>query len=213
MLAPRAALPECRTVAFSLGPRGLPWCMFDLMVNPPSRSGDVSPILESHLRRFADLLRFAVRRHGLAPSDLDELEQEVRIRLWRALGSGEKIAATSSSYMYRTAMSAAVDLIRRRRHEARETLLTEADSVVHRGAAHGGEGEAMDLSNQLEKALGALSRSRAVAVRMHLAGYPREEIGQLLGWSEAKTRNLVYRGLADLRDRLTEMGLGPGEAT
>ena len=45
-------------------------------------------------------------------------------------------------------------------------------------------------------------------VRMHLAGYPREEIAKLMGWTEAKTRNLLYRGLADLRERLTAEGIG-----
>jgi RNA polymerase sigma-70 factor (ECF subfamily) len=43
---------------------------------------------------------------------------------------------------------------------------------------------------------------------MHLAGYPREEIARLMGWTEAKTRNLLYRGLADLRERLTAEGIG-----
>jgi RNA polymerase sigma-70 factor (ECF subfamily) len=43
---------------------------------------------------------------------------------------------------------------------------------------------------------------------MHLAGYPRQEIADLLGWSEAKTRNLLYRGLDDLRSRLTARGIG-----
>jgi hypothetical protein len=31
----------------------------------------------------------------------------------------------------------------------------------------------------------------------------------LLGWTEAKTRNLLYRGLADLRERLIERGFRP----
>ena len=35
-----------------------------------------------------------------------------------------------------------------------------------------------------------------------------QEIADLLGWSEAKTRNLLYRGLGDLRARLTEQGIG-----
>ena len=30
----------------------------------------------------------------------------------------------------------------------------------------------------------------------------------MMGWTEAKTRNLLYRGLADLRTRLSEMGIG-----
>jgi RNA polymerase sigma-70 factor (ECF subfamily) len=43
---------------------------------------------------------------------------------------------------------------------------------------------------------------------MYLAGYAREEIGQLLGWSEPKTRNLLYRGMDDLRARLAVRGIG-----
>jgi hypothetical protein len=35
---------------------------------------------------------------------------------------------------------------------------------------------------------------------MYLSGYDREEIADLLGWPEAKTSNLLYRGLADLRN-------------
>jgi RNA polymerase sigma-70 factor (ECF subfamily) len=45
---------------------------------------------------------------------------------------------------------------------------------------------------------------------MYLAGYDRVEIAELLGWSEAKTRNLLYRGLADVRTSLESWGFGPG---
>ena len=43
---------------------------------------------------------------------------------------------------------------------------------------------------------------------MYLAGYSGEEVAQVMGWTEAKTRNLLYRGLADLRERLKEVGIG-----
>ncbi len=174
---------------------------------------DASSALEEHIRRFAGLLRHARRRHGLAPEDLDELVQEVRVRLWRAQGTGEKISAVSSSYMYRTAMSAAVDLIRRRRHERHE--VATIDGGVAREVLPDpspGPDASEEILQAMGRALGKLARPRAVAVRMHLAGYSRDEIGSILGWSEAKTRNLIYRGLADLRARLTELGVGP-EAT
>jgi hypothetical protein len=29
-----------------------------------------------------------------------------------------------------------------------------------------------------------------------------------MGWTESKTGNLLYRGLADLRERLIELGVG-----
>jgi RNA polymerase sigma-70 factor (ECF subfamily) len=57
-----------------------------------------------------------------------------------------------------------------------------------------------------------LAESRRAVVRMHLAGYERHEIGDLLGWTEAKTRNLLYRGLADLREILESWGIGPASA-
>ena len=69
-----------------------------------------------------------------------------------------------------------------------------------------------DLVAALDRALALLVSSRRAVVRMHLAGYPREEIADLMGWSESKTRNLLYRGLDDLRERLATMGIGP-EAT
>jgi RNA polymerase sigma-70 factor (ECF subfamily) len=43
---------------------------------------------------------------------------------------------------------------------------------------------------------------------MYLDGYRREEIAELLHWSDAKTRNLIYRGLADLRAMLLAQGIG-----
>ena len=52
---------------------------------------------------------------------VDELAQEVRIRLWRAHAdhqrAGEQIEAIPASYLHRTALSAAIDLLRRTRHK------------------------------------------------------------------------------------------------
>jgi DNA-directed RNA polymerase specialized sigma24 family protein len=58
-------------------------------------------------------------------------------------------------------------------------------------------------------AIDAIALSRRAVMRMYLNGYDREEIAELLGWSEAKTRNLLYRGLGDLRQRLIAMGIRP----
>jgi RNA polymerase sigma-70 factor (ECF subfamily) len=175
---------------------------------------DVSPALEDLLARFGELLRRAGRRRGLAEQELDELLQDVRIRLWRALQTGEKISTVSASYAYRTAQTAAVDLIRRRRGK-RETPLPAFADAAPAGATPvvaAPQLEQMsrqEVAQRLDDALGELAQSRRVPVRMYLAGYPREEIAQLLGWTEAKTRNLLYRGLADLRSQLTAWGIGP----
>jgi RNA polymerase sigma-70 factor (ECF subfamily) len=66
-----------------------------------------------------------------------------------------------------------------------------------------------ELAAQIDAALETLAVDRRVAVRMHLLGYDRDDIARALGWTEARTRNLLYRGLDDLRRRLTAMGIGP----
>jgi RNA polymerase sigma-70 factor (ECF subfamily) len=69
--------------------------------------------------------------------------------------------------------------------------------------------EESELGATVHRALALLVESRRAVVRMHLAGYDRLEIAELLGWSEAKTRNLLYRGLGDLRGILVSWGIGP----
>ena len=68
--------------------------------------------------------------------------------------------------------------------------------------------EGSEVAAQVAQAIETIPASRRPVVRMYLTGHPREEIAELMGWTEGKTRNLLYRGLADLRERLTEMGVG-----
>jgi len=173
----------------------------------------LSPALQSLLTRFAELFRRVGARYRLSAADVDELIQEVRIRLWRSRPSGELISVVGASYMYRTAVTAALTVIRRRRAKtsgANESLDDTGAPVAPSNAqTPEQEFESNELAEQIEAALGGIAPARAPVVRLYLAGYSREEIAELFGWSEGKTRNLLYRGLADLRDALSERGIGP----
>ena len=133
------------------------------------------------------------------------------MRLWRAL-EVERITTLPASYLYRTATSAALDLIRRRR-TMREESLDDVDPSEPRLAATAANPEQRaqlsDLALSIERAIETIPESRRAVVRMYLAGYGSAEIGELMGWTEAKARNLLYRGLADLRQRLEEAGVTP----
>ncbi|MDX2194603.1 MAG: sigma-70 family RNA polymerase sigma factor [Gemmatimonadales bacterium] len=168
------------------------------------RPDPLSDALDQAIERFARLLRSVAFRYGLSPADEDALVQDVRLRLWKALGSGEKIAVVSASYVYRAATSAALDLIRARR--GHRELPLEGVPAGAQLVAPDADGE---LGRLVREALAALAPDRRLAVRLHLLGYPREEVQALLGWSEARARNLLYRGLADLRARLAELGVTP----
>lgn len=173
----------------------------------------LSPALEATLRRFADQVRRTALGFGLAGDDVDELEQEIRLRLWKSLGTGEKIGRAPASYVRQVARSAAIDLFRRRRARREDPLPDEPQRGTMTAPTADQHLASGEFSAALARALEGLVTSRQGVVRMHLAGYPREEIADLMGWSEAKTRNLLYRGLEDLRERLTAMGITPEAAT
>ena len=161
------------------------------------------------MTKFAGLVRGVGWRHRLSEAEVHELLQQVRIRLWQAQGTSEQISRVSASYVYRTAVSAVLDMMRRRRAQRTEQMLTIEDGMVATAAADPERDlESSELIAQVTRAVDSIPLSRRAVVRMYLAGHPREEIADLLGWSEAKTRNLLYRGLGDLRARLTEQGIG-----
>lgn len=171
-----------------------------------------SATLERVLSRFREVALRAGAAHGLSGADLDEVMQDVRIRLWRAAETAGKLETLKSSYVYRTAASAALDLLRRRRAR-REQPIDDLQPDDLTGSVPVPTPDRALIADETAAAVGAaleeLVPNRRVVVRMHLAGYDREEIANLLRWSEAKTRNLLYRGLDDLRHRLLSRGIGP----
>ena len=171
---------------------------------------ELSAALEAVVSRFATMVRSVAVRHRLSDADLDEIVQEVRIRLWKSCSTSEQIRALGTSYVYRTATSAALDLLRRRRaHGAdrSESVDSMAEHLPDTSLSAAGTLDADKLQHRVLAAIEGIPSSRRGVVRMHLAGYAREEIAALMGWSEAKTRNLLYRGLADLRMSLAAAGI------
>ena len=170
----------------------------------PDAAPELSPQLEHLVAGYSAMVHSVGRRRGLDPADLDEVIQDVRIRLWKALGSSERIGQVNTSYVYQVAMSAVCDLVRARRSQSAHT--TEgADRIPDRDDGF----EGRELAREIGRALDRLNPAQRPVVRMYLAGYPQREIETLLGWTEAKTRNVLYRGLARLRQALREKGIGP----
>jgi RNA polymerase sigma factor (sigma-70 family) len=180
---------------------------------PQQPDADVSRALEDVVSRFDAFIRRSAHRHGLRGDEVDEVVQDLRLRMWKALGTAELIRRAKASYLCRSAISASIDLIRRRRARRAESWSLDDDIAEvtpdTRNRADGPLDE-KEVARAVHRALALLAESRRAVVRMHLAGYDRDEIAELLGWSEAKTRNLLYRGLADLRQVLASWGIRPG---
>ncbi len=171
----------------------------------------VSSTIETLIARFRTMVRSVGARRGLVEADLDEVLQDVRIRLWHAGEGGKSLEELGSSYLYQLATTAALDLLRRRRARRADDTddIGERTELTTNSASPHDDLEASELASQIDAAIDTLPVDRRVAVRMHLTGYDREDIARMLGWTETRTRNLLYRGLDDLRRRLTDMGISP----
>lgn len=169
------------------------------------------------LDEFGTLLHLAVAR--ACPRDLGiqvaDVEQDARIRLWQAL-QNEREIVDLASYIYRIAATATIDAVRRVKARREEQFAgsqmadgrgTIADSVVSAGPSPEERAAEQSLGRVVTGALVRLAAKRRRAVGLHLQGMTPREVGRVLGWSEPKARNLVYRGLADLRRELRAMGI------
>lgn len=174
----------------------------------------ISDELETLVLRFARFAGRIAHDRGLPQEDTDELLQELRLRFWRARKDG--LRDFSAGYVRRTAISATLDIIRRRRVNRSVPLDDDEGAAQPLASTNAGPVELLDqseLAQRVARAVDGLAPARRAVVRMHLQGYKREEIAELLRWSDAKTRNLLYRGLADLRSALLAEGIGTREAT
>lgn len=160
--------------------------------------------LEAQIATYTETVRAQLRR--LAPqlraADVDDLVQEVRIRLWQVLKAERKIDQPAS-YLKKVVLTATIDALRRDQsrggqqvHLSWDDVLldsvpTDDPDVTERAAAR----QAVEA---LESRLDHFDADAARALRLYALGYTTLEIGQTLGWTEAKARNLVYRTLKTL---------------
>jgi RNA polymerase sigma factor (sigma-70 family) len=113
------------------------------------------------------------------------------------------------------AVSAAVRAVQRARARREESLQEEDDGTgapMHTLYAPPGGSpynvtKQRELREKIQAALARLPESRRIVVGLHLKGLTTSEIAALLKWSEPKARNLVYRGLKDLRTSLRAVGI------
>jgi RNA polymerase sigma factor (sigma-70 family) len=185
---------------------------------PSRRARDAR--LQELLSRHGDLLRRTIakvcpRAMGLS---IEEIEQDARVRLWSALKNQREILHPVS-YIYKVAVSATLRAIRRAK--ARREDQFQDDAGANEGAplpvlrappdaSPYAVAERREWVRKIDRAMTRLAENRRRAVGLHLRGRTTEEIAGILGWSEPKARNLVHRGLRDLRTHLRSEGIDYG---
>ena len=169
-----------------------------------SREPAVNSALEELIRRYSRLIRTAVSRVSgeLASEEAEDIQQKVLISLWKAT-RGEQMPSHPSSYLYRAAVREAVRAVRAR-HAVVETELD--DGRQDRQPSPETRAESRELGEVIRNSIATLSPDRRRAVQAHLMGYSVQEIMTMMDWPYNKARNLIARGMADLRQELVRRG-------
>ena len=163
-----------------------------------SRQEKFAALVDEHARIIASAIRRVChRRHrSLVP----DVEQEVRVALWKRLESGKEITHPVS-YVYKVALTTALAAIRRSR-DLSNGPVPDASGAPEPAAFLGLL--PAEQSRLLGEALALLSPEEARAVRAHLAGFSHEDVARLYGWTPSTARHRIYRGLERLRSRLKD---------
>jgi RNA polymerase sigma-70 factor (ECF subfamily) len=122
----------------------------------------------------------------------------------------------TSFYIHKVAHSALVDEIRRRKRRREVSLEAPAEDGAEtrpfEPRAHGDPESHTSyrlLGLAIRACLSTANRDRRLAVVLYLQGHSVPEAARILGWDVKRTENLVYRGLADLRQCLLNKGHRP----
>jgi len=159
-----------------------------------------SAFLEHQRRVF----RAAFRITGNA-QDAEDVLQTVFLRLARQ-GEGALAVANPSSYLYRAAINAALDLLRARR-ERPSVALEEAQSSPDGSAGRPDRvHEAAELRAWLRRAIAALPpRAAEVFALHHLEGLENKEIARSLGMSRVAVAVTLHRARHRLQQEFRAM--------
>jgi RNA polymerase sigma factor (sigma-70 family) len=172
---------------------------------------DVRVRMEDLVRQYGKLITAMVRRVGgdAARPVREDIQQRVLISLWKQLRS-EQTIEHPTTYIYRAAVRETVRVMRQEAARAQDPL--DPDALAALRAERGDPHVALDRKEKMARiraAIQEIAPERRLAVRAHLSGFDVTEIMGRHGWSYQKARNLVARGMADLRRILQENGLGP----
>ena len=169
--------------------------------------------LHQLLADYGAKVRALIEGHGLGHYGIDpaDIEQEVRIRLWKAL-ERDRNAAFHTSFIQRVVLTTVIDSVRAANARPVEPLPEEgefADSAFIEPAA-GPERIASGVEefDRIVACMAELPERRRKAVALHLQGFSLREIGEFSGTSEEAARKLLDRGMEALRERLAVTGFG-----
>jgi len=149
---------------------------------------------EQLLETYAQIVSHAIQKVCFPKfrDYVEDIRQEVHIKLWDLLKSGKKMEAPES-YIYRVAFTTALRFVQKRGG------WVSTDELNHPLKANENDSKS-DRKMTLEKLMSRLDDEHRRALKAYMVGFNHKEVASIFGWSEPKARHLVYRGIQSLKE-------------
>jgi len=141
----------------------------------------------------------------------EDIVQVAMTKVVRLVEEGKTADDLGPGYLGRIAYCAVIDEVRRQRRRRAMAVVDDEAGAQIPAPTPGPEARAhgRSLGVAIRDCLSLLARSRRLAVGLYLEGRGAVEIAGMFGWKRKQADNLVYRGLADLRQCLSGKGIEP----
>ena len=168
----------------------------------PESIEDILEAIAPHLTAELNILGYT----GRSP-DRDDLLQEIRIRIWKALKDREGEIQYLNAYVKKVVFSVFINEANRLRRERQLISAVENRQHLENESKENCTGPDDALREIIVESLTALGGTKRRVIELRLEGFTLAEIAQLNHWSLSKTCNDYYRGIKELKNRLAERGI------
>ena len=165
----------------------------------------IEKILEEMAPRLRDELSglgYSVHTPGS-----DDLLQEIRIRLWKALKVRNGEIEFINSYAKKIVFSVFINEVKKIQRERQ--LISKAENQQLTECTGRGyiQGPVDFYREAVLQSMSSLSRNKRLVIKLRLEGFTLAEIAHLNQWPLSKVRNSYYRGIHELKQRLIKRGI------
>lgn len=143
----------------------------------------------------------------------EDVDHEVKLKIWRMVSRGKKIA-NLRSYLWRVVYTTALDVLEEKLKKYSWDDIVESGREELLNTPNLSPADCNPKNNELkmliEKAVESLPERRKKVLQLHLTGMDLKEMARVLEWSEHQVRHLLYRGLSDLKEKLKKLNTKAG---
>jgi len=165
--------------------------------------------IDSILEALAPFLISELRALGYSSSspERDDLLQEIRVRIWKALRDREGKINFFNAYVKKIVFSVFINEVNKLARERRLIDAAGNDRDVIKGTEGDHAGSGNTLRQTIIESLETLGAAKRRAIELRFEGYTFVEIAALNRWSIRKAWGVYYQGIAELKDRLAKGGI------